>query len=136
MNGALAIQYLLANNAGFNSLVGTNSRDARIAYVELDQKTVTPCCVITGDSVEPTDTKDGVSTLDFDHVYVTHFASTYKEVAALASAARAALDRKSGTYNGVTVVSIRYMDERDSSEFLVDGKKVTKEQLYQVMTTN
>lgn len=131
MNGTLAMRGILVADSTYNTMVA-----GRIYYAEADQASPLPFSIITGDSVDGKDTKDGASTLDFDMIWLTHFASTYKEVSDMAAAARLALERKSGTYNTKQVVSIQFRDERDGSEFLVNKKTLTKEQLYQVMVTN
>jgi len=131
MNAHLAVQGILAADSGYISAAGSG---ARVFYDEVDQKTQLPFSIVMLDDSNPNDTKDGVSTLDFDMVYVTHFGETMKTTAALASAARTALDRKSGTYNTVVVESIQYQSQRTGSEQLVDKKTHTIEQLYQVMT--
>lgn len=134
MNGQLAVHKLLSANSGYYANVGGSETLARVFYDEADQTQAIPFAIVTGEGTTPNDTKDGVSTLDFDLVYVTHFAETQKKAAAMASTGRTALDRISGTYNGVIVESIQFKTQRSGSERLVDKKVHTIEQLYQVMT--
>lgn len=134
MSGELAVQNILSTNATYNAHVGGSSAAAKIFYDEADQTNALPFAIVFADSVDPNDTKDGVSTLDFDSIYVTHFAATKKKCNQMAVDGRTALDRVSGTYNGVNVESIRFVTQRSGSEFLVDKKVCTVEQLYQVMT--
>lgn len=135
MNGELAVKYLLDNNGAYNAHVGGSSAVARIFYDEAEQTQQLPFCIVSGNDIQPNDTKDGVSTLDFDTVYVTHFAGTKKKVAQMAQDGRTALDRQSGSnLNGINVESIRFITQRSGSEYLLDKKVFTIEQLYQVMT--
>lgn len=133
MNGNLAVQNILANDADYKALVG--GATARVYYDEADQTDQLPFAIVKLDSIEPTDDKDGVSTLDHDFVYVTHFAATMKAAAQLATEARGALDRvTAGTYNGIAVQSIQFLNQRSGSELLVDKKTKTMEQQYKVIT--
>jgi hypothetical protein len=129
MKGEIAIQNILVNDSTYNGIVS-----GRIFYNEIEQTSVTPLCVLKVDTIDPNDTQDGASTLDFDFIYVTHFAPTYKQCADMALAARTALERKSGTFGGVTISSVQFRTQRSDSEFLVDKKVFTLEQYYKIMT--
>lgn len=131
MSGELAVQSILTADATFKGLAGSG---VRVFYDEVDQTTALPFSIVSCDNIKPNDTQTGVSTLDFDSIYVTHFHSTKKALNALAVAARNALDRVSGTYNGVIVESIQFVTQKSGSEYLVDKKTFTIEQQYQVMT--
>jgi hypothetical protein len=133
MSGELAVFNILSTNTTFNSNVG-GATSYRIFYDEADQTTVLPFTIVSADSIQPNDTKDGVSTLDFDLINVTHFADTKKKANKMAVDSRGALDRITGTYNAINVESIQFQTQRSGSEYLVDKKVYTVEQLYQVMT--
>jgi hypothetical protein len=134
MNGHLAIHKLLSETAGYNALVGGTEALAKIFYDEADATTALDFCIVKLEDIDPTDNKDGVSSLDFDFVFVTHFSSTAKKCAALALAGRTACDRQSGTKNGVVVTSVQFQSQRSGTESLVDKKVHTIEQVYKVLT--
>lgn len=135
MNAHLAAVDILVNDATFGPLVGS-SGSRRVYYDEALQTATLPFSIVHEDSIEPTDDKDGVSTLDHDFVYVTHFSSTAAEAADMANKARTALDRKTaGTYNGIAVQSVQFLTQRTGSEYLVDKPVRTIEQLFKIITT-
>ncbi len=133
MNAQIAIMNILQNDATFSAIVGSGT-SAKIYYDEIMQTQQLPFSVIQTDSIDPHDTKDGVSTLDEDFVYVTHFAGTKKQVSDMSLAARAALDRTTGTKNGIIIKGIQFKTQRSDTERLVDKKVFTEEQLYKIMT--
>ncbi len=133
MNGKYAMMNILQNDSTFNAIVGSGT-SARIFYNEVDQTTELPFSIIKEDSIEPRDTKSGVSTLDDDFVYITHFSATEKQCGAMALAARNALDRITGTYNSVVVKGNQFQTQRSDTEELVNKKVITIEQLYKIMT--
>lgn len=106
----------------------------KVYYDEADQGAVLPFSILSLDSVEATDTDTGISTLDMDHVYLTHFADSKTEVAEMAKDARNAVDRKFGKYNDIVIESVQFETQRSQSEYLVDKRVFTIEQRYQVMT--
>lgn len=133
MNGQLAIMNILQNDSAFGSIVGSGT-SAKIYYDEAIETIQVPFSIIKTDSITPNDNKDGVSTLDQDLVYITHFAAKKKDVTAMSLAARNALERKNGTFGGISVIGLQFKDLRSDTERLVDKKVFTEEQLYQVMT--
>ena len=133
MNGKYAMMQILQADSTFGAIVGTGS-DAKIYYNEVDQTAELPLSIIKEDSIEPRDTKSGVSTLDDDYVYITHFSKTEKQCGAMALAARNALDRMPGTYNSIVVKGIQFITQRSDTEELVNKKAITIEQLYKIMT--
>lgn len=129
MGGELVAQSLLVADAAFSAI--TN----KVYYDEADQTTPTPFSIVRLDSIEPTDNKDGVSTMDFDFISVLHFASGATERKNMAVAARNELDRKTGgTYNGIVVDSIQFLTQRSGSEFIDNHKILVMEQQYKVIT--
>ena len=133
MNGQLAIMSILQNDATFGAIVGIGS-SAKIYYDEAMQTVTTPFAIIKTDGITPNDTKSGASTLDFDLVYITHFAATKKQVTDMSLAARNALDRTTGTKGGIIVIGLQFKDLRSDTERLIDKKVFTEEQLFQIMT--
>lgn len=134
MNAHLAVVDILVNDATYGPLVGS-SGSRRVFYDEAEQTAQMPFAVVHEDSVEPTDDKDGVSTLDHDFVYVIHFGSSMNQTADMAQKGRNALDRKAaGTYNGVQIQSVQFLTQRTGSELLVDKRVRTIEQLYKIIT--
>lgn len=132
MNGDVAFQALLAADTTYQTHVG--SATPKIFYDEADQNTQLPFAIVSLDSVEASDTDTGVSTLDFDHVTITHFAETKLKVAEMAFDCRNAVDRKAGKYNDIIIESVQFETQRSGSEYLVDKRVFTIEQSFQVMT--
>ena len=64
-------------------------------------------------SNSPEDTKDGVSTLDVIRIDVDIWDSVYENGKDLADKVRTALDRKSGTFAGRVIQSIRFETDRE-----------------------
>lgn len=98
-----AIYSILRNDGDVNSLV-----DTRIFPLVAKNDTRFPFIIYDVGSENPEDTKDGVSTLDVDSVMVSVYSQSYEEASDLARKVRTALDRVSGSYEGVEVQSIQY----------------------------
>lgn len=103
MESGLAIYNILANDTPVSAIVGT-----RIFPNVAKQTTSFPFIIYDVQSENPTDYKQGVSSLDTDNVMVSCYCKTYSEASDLAKKIRTALDRVSGTYNGVVIQSIKY----------------------------
>lgn len=136
MNAELAVVDILQDDSNYSAIVGD-----RVFYDEADQGEVLPFSIVRAEDIQPSDDKDGPSTMDHDFIYVTHFAGDTETAAAketvanMASKARTALDRTSGTYNGIVVQSIQFLTQRSGTELLVDKKTLTIEQQYKIITT-
>lgn len=129
MNADLAVRNILATNSTYNAHVS-----GRIYYNQADQAQLVPIAIIKEDSLDLNDTQSGVSTLNFNWVYVTHMAETKKKVCQMALDGRTALDRNSAGYqNDVIVESVQYQTQRSTSALLVDKKIFVVEQLYKVI---
>ena len=101
-----AIYYLLTNATDVTDIVNTR------VYPEVAQQDAAlPYIVYNVTNNEPTDTKPEPSKLDTAQVEVNIYSDSYTEAIDLAVAVRAALDRVKGTYNGVNVQSIQYLNE-------------------------
>ena len=126
MNIAKVFFSLLTNDATFAGLVSTK------VYPDFAPQTVTlPYCVVSVIGVDPSDTKDGVSKLDIIGVQLDIYANNYDTGLSIADAARAALDRYSGTNNGQVIDSIRF-DGQTSGQFNYELKTFWCSQDYNV----
>jgi hypothetical protein len=105
MNAGIAAYVILAQNTDVTDIVGVN-----IFPEVAEQETATPFIVYQLLSVAPEDTHDGPSTLDEVRFEFLCYADSYALAADLGSKVRGALDRVSGTYNGVNVESIQFND--------------------------
>jgi hypothetical protein len=105
MNAGRAVYGILSANSGVTDIVGT-----RIFPEIAEQEAVTPFVIYQLQSVAPEDTHDGPSKLDEVRFEFLCYADSYNEAADLGVAVRAALDRVSGTYNGVNVESVQFND--------------------------
>lgn len=128
MNGELAVQAILAADVPFKAIA------PKVFYDEIMQTEQVPLAIVTLQNVSPTDFKDGPSDFDLDKVSVYLMAETKLTSSSLASLARTALERISGTYNTVKVVSIKFLDQNTFTEQLTNKKVYTTEQVYQVIT--
>jgi hypothetical protein len=105
MNAGIAAYVILTQNTDVTDIVGVN------VFPEVaEQETATPFIVYQLLSVAPEDTHDGPSTLDEVRFEFLCYADSYALAADLGSKVRGALDRVSGTYNGVNVESIQFND--------------------------
>jgi len=105
MNTGKAVYGILSTNSGVTDLVGTN------IFPEIaEQETATPFIVYQLQSVAPEDTHDGPSKLDEVRFEFICYADNYDAAADIGVKVRAALDRVSGTYNGVNVESVQFND--------------------------
>ena len=101
-----AIYHLLTNATDVTDIVSTR------IYPEIAQQDADlPYIVYNVANNEPTDTKPEPSKLDTAQVEVNIYSDSYTECIDLAVAVRAALDRVKGTYAGVNVQSIQYLNE-------------------------
>tara|TARA_R100001594_G_scaffold71534_1_gene106133 strand:+ start:1407 stop:1808 length:402 start_codon:yes stop_codon:yes gene_type:complete len=103
MKVGLAIYNLLSNDSDVTGIVAE-----KIFPNVAKQTTRFPFIIYEVNGEVPTNDKDGVSTLDTDSVMVACYCKTYSQASDLARKIRTALDRKSGTYGGVQIQSIRY----------------------------
>ncbi len=105
MNTGKAAYGILSTNSNVTTLVGT-----RIFPEIAEQEAATPFIVYQLQSVDPDDTHDGPSELDEVRFEFICYADTYDQAADVGEKVRGALDRVSGTYNGVNVESIQFND--------------------------
>ena len=110
-----AIYNILSNNSGVTSI--TN----RISPLLIGQTLNLPAVVYSQIDTDPNDTKNGVSLLDEIQVEVDAIAENYAGAEDLAAAIRTALDRYTGTANGVKVQSVQFNNESDTLEKVQNG---------------
>jgi len=108
MKSGLAIYNILSRDSDVISMVAR-----RIFPNVAKNGTEFPFIIYDVESESPTDTKDGVSTLDEDFVMVSCYCKTYSEASDLARKIRTALDRKIGTFGGIEIQSIQYNGYND-----------------------
>ena len=105
MNAGIAAYVILTQNTDVTDIVGVN-----IFPEVAEQETATPFIVYQLQSVAPEDTHDGPSKLDEVRFEFLCYADSYALAADLGDKVRGALDRVSGTYNGVNVESVQFND--------------------------
>ena len=110
-----AIYNILSNNSGVNSIT------TRISPLLIGQTLNLPAVVYSQIDTDPNDTKNGVSLLDEIQIEVDAHSETYAGAEDLAAAIRTALDRYTGTANGVKVQSVQFNNESDTLEKVQNG---------------
>ena len=105
MNAGIAAYVILTQNTDVTDIVGV-----KVFPEVAEQETATPFIVYQLQSVAPEDTHDGPSKLDEVRFEFLCYADTYALAADLGDKVRGALDRVSGTYNGVNVESVQFND--------------------------
>ena len=101
-----AIYYLLNASTDLEAIVGT-----RIFPEVAEQDSALPFVMYSIISNEPSDTHSGPSLLDVAQVDVIAYNTSYSGCIDMGVYIRAALDRVTGTYNGVNVQSCQYNSE-------------------------
>ena len=114
-----AIYNILSNDAALGDIAGD-----RIYPNVAKQSSAFPFIVyrITGDA--PTDTKDGVSPLDENSVLILCYSASYSTTADLSDLVRDALDRVNGTYGGINIQGIQFLDFDDDFDIKGDTEGV------------
>jgi hypothetical protein len=105
MKAGKAIYGILSANAGVTAICST-----RIYPDVAAQGSEFPFVVYNITRLAASDTKSGVSTLDEERYDINCVSSSYAQAIGLSEAVRGALDRYSGTVNGVAVQSIQFTD--------------------------
>ena len=117
---------ILSNNVDVSDIVAT-----RIFPDMADQNTAYPFIVYGVEGTEASDTKDGVSGLDSVNVAVMTYSNSYAQAQDIARKVRTALDRTGGTFEGVTVQSIQFLNQ-SSAAMNLDKRVYIVEQTYNV----
>ena len=104
-----SIYNILSTTGNVSALVGT-----RIFPNVAPQTTAFPFIIYDVTGVEPTNTKDGVSTLDTNDVMISVYSNTYSEASSLAQLVRIAMDRlPTNTYAGEDIQSSEFQGYND-----------------------
>lgn len=104
-----AIADLVNNNVAVNAILGERFFPVRIPQ----SNKLFPASTYIRTGTKPTDSKDGVSSLD-THALMIHFwGNSYSELKDLAKKMRVALDRKSVSLFGIDVDSIIFVNDKD-----------------------
>ena len=88
-----------------------------------------PFIVYTNDATQPTDVKDSTSPLDVVTMSVMIYSNSYSQAQDIAAAVRTALDRMTGTVQGVNVQSCRF-EGQNSAQMEFDKHVFVIEQSY------
>lgn len=105
MKAGKAIYGILSANAGVTAICST-----RIYPDVAAQGSEFPFVVYNITRLAASDTKSGVSTLDEERYDLNCVSSSYAQAIGLSEAVRGALDRYSGTVNGVNIQSVQFTD--------------------------
>tara|TARA_R110000822_G_scaffold187542_2_gene326309 strand:+ start:494 stop:904 length:411 start_codon:yes stop_codon:yes gene_type:complete len=109
MEIGLSIYNILSTTANISSLVGN-----RIFPNVAAQTTAFPFIIYDVTGVQPTNTKDGVSTLDTNDIMISVYSNTYSEASSLAQLVRIAMDRlPTNVYAGENIQSSEFQGYND-----------------------
>jgi len=114
----------LSATAAVTALVST-----RIFPDMATQDATYPFIVYTNDATQPTDVKDSTSPLDVVTMSVMIYSNSYSQAQDIAAAVRTALDRMTGTVQGVNVQSCRF-EGQNSAQMEFDKHVFVIEQSY------
>tara|TARA_R110001606_G_scaffold68796_4_gene157135 strand:- start:6204 stop:6611 length:408 start_codon:yes stop_codon:yes gene_type:complete len=103
-----AIFNILTNNANVTAIVGT-----RVFPNVAAQTTQFPFIIYNVAKADPSNTKDGVSTLDVISCMISCYSESYSSCTDLSKKVRIALDRLSGTFASEQIQSIEFTDYND-----------------------
>jgi hypothetical protein len=120
------IYNILSNAAPVSAIVAN-----RIFPDLADQNTAYPFIVYGVEATDASDTKDGASGLDQVNVAVMVYSNSYAQAQDIARNVRTALDRTGGTFSGVTVQSIQFLNQSSAAMHL-DKRVFIVEQSYKV----
>tara|TARA_R100000654_G_scaffold30569_2_gene55448 strand:+ start:2565 stop:2963 length:399 start_codon:yes stop_codon:yes gene_type:complete len=108
MDVGKAISFILRNTAGVSNYVGTRIFPQKIPFGE-----TIPAVTYFIIDIDPNNTKNAASTYDYVRCQVTAFGTTYAQAQDLSTEIRAALDYKSGTFEGVQIDKCFFEDHND-----------------------
>ena len=104
-----AIYNILSGTLAISNKVGT-----KIFPNVATQSESFPFIIYDVQSDSPEDTKDGVANLDITNMMVSAYSDTYSNATEIGSSIRDALDRYSGTVNGVVINTIVFEGYNDA----------------------
>lgn len=111
MNVLKAIRYKLVNDAPVAAIVG-----AKVYWGVAPQGATVPFVVLNVVGNVPNDTKSGVSDVDAFAIQIDSYTATYEQLQDLDRKVRTAIDKQTGTWDGIVVDGIRYLTSRDDFE--------------------
>ena len=112
MAAEIALMDILRNDAALGAQLGGTGISARVHILERPQKGIFPAIVLRGQDIDPSDTKDGVSTLDTEFIQVLMYGENLETlIQTIESRVRTLCDRiVDGTYNDVVIQSSQFLD--------------------------
>lgn len=107
MAAEIAIVDILRDDVTLAAIIGT-----RVHLLELPQGAGLPSILVRAQSIEPSDTKDGVSTLDSEFIQVLMYGQDLNQLfVTIETQVRTLLDRvAAGTYNTINIQSSQFQD--------------------------
>jgi hypothetical protein len=134
MAAEIALVDILRGDATLGALLGGTGTSARVHIIDRPQKGTFPAIVVRAQDIEPSDTKDGVSTLDQEYIQVLMYGSDLHQLMmTIEVRVRTLLDRISeGVYNGVSVQSSQFQDRDTFLEEFGDNSFYAVEHIYKV----
>lgn len=134
MAAEIAVIDILRDDATLGALLGGTGTSARVYPLERPQGSGLPSILVRGQDIEPSDTKDGVSTLDTEFIQVLMYGEDLSQlILTIEAKVRTLLDRiRVGTYNGVTIQSSQFLDRDTFLEQIDNNSIYTVEHIYKV----
>lgn len=120
---------ILRDDVTLSGIIGT-----RVHLLELPQGATLPSILVRAQGIEPSDTKDGVSTLDTEFIQVLMYGQDLNQlILTIEARVRTLLDRiTAGTYNGVVIQSSQFQDRDTFLEQIDNNSIYTVEHIYKV----
>ena len=118
INGA--VRTLLRNNAAVLAAVGTAVYSTRVRSNNLSIANPT---IVINTGVTPEDSKDG-SAIEHSDIQLDVYADTYDAAADLADDVRTALDRQSGTTDGVNIATIIFQNRDEFFDDIANKDRI------------
>ena len=131
MAAEIAVISILKSDSTLIELINSANN---IHPIERPQASTLPAIVVRGGDIEPSDTKDGVSTLDVEFVQVLMYDSNIQRlINSIEARVRYLLDRITlGTYEEVVVQSSQFQDRDTWSERIPNNEMYTVEHIYKI----
>lgn len=134
MAAEIAVIDILRDDATLGTLLGGTGTSARVYPLERPQGSSMPAILVRGQDIEPSDTKDGASTLDTEFIQVLMYGEDLNQlILTIEARVRTLLDRIApGTYNGVVIQSSQFQDRDTFLEAIDNDSKYVVEHIYKV----
>jgi hypothetical protein len=128
MNAELAILEILLTDTTVSGIVET-----RVYLHEAAQGDQLPYIIVEEDDIEPNDSEDGASAVDYGRVRVFPYDTDQQQLRELAEAIRDAIEGKApGEYRTVNFDYARFINQSGFSEEINNRKVYAKDQEYEV----